>query len=216
VVVGGGGVALLLNGGNAPTPSGTVIFQSDFSDSADGWQVGPSPSDGNIANGSYSVSATTSGNGEIGVPTGASHVYPSAPADVRVDVSASRTSGPVTDTQYGVVCRDSGSSSYFFGIQGSKVYVGKLVSGSYNQLASTSTSSVDLGGSNQLTATCRTIAGQQAVKLAFAVNGTQFLALTDRTNPLSSGTVGVFANFYASGVSSRVTAAFQNFVVRKL
>jgi serine/threonine protein kinase len=216
VALGGGGVALLLNGGNATGPSGAVIFQSDFSGAADGWQVVQSPGDGSVSNGSYYVSATTSGNGEIGVPTGASSVYPSAPADVRIDVTARGSRGPMKDIQYGLVCRHSGGSSYVFGIQGRKLIIGKLVSSSYSQLASTSSSTVDVSGANQLTAICQSVAGQQAVRLAFAVNGRQFLSLTDRTNPLSSGTVGVFTNFYGVSIANGVTAAFQNFVVRQL
>lgn len=216
VALGGGGTALLLNGGNAANPPGAVIFQSDFSDAADGWQVVQSPSDGNVSNGSYYVSATTSGNGEIGVPTGASSVYPSAPADVRIDVTARGSRGPVKDIQYGLVCLHSGSSSYLFGIQGRKLIIGKLVQGSYRQMASTSSSTVDLSGANQLTAICQSVADQQAVRLAFAVNGRQLLSLTDRTDPLSSGTVGVFTNFYGVSITNGVTAAFQNFVVRQL
>lgn len=212
VLVGGGSSALLLSGGHAAQPPGAVIFRSDFSD---GWQVVQNPGDGNFANGSYYVSATTSGDGEVSVPAGAANLYPSAPADVRIDVTARGTKGPVKDIQYGLVCRHSGNSSYLFGIQGSGAIIGKLVSGGYRQLASASTSDVAVGGPNQLTAICQNVAGRQAVQLAFAVNGRQVLALTDRANPLSKGTVGVFANFYGINITNGVTAAFRNFVVRQ-
>jgi serine/threonine-protein kinase len=212
----GGGLALLLNGGNAAEPSGAVIFQSNFSDAADGWQVVQSPGDGSIVNGSYFVSATASGTGEVGVPTGAANVYPTAPAAVRIDVTARGTKGPVSKFQYGLVCRHSGSSSYIFALQGSKVIIGKLVAGSYSQLASATDSAINAGQDNQLTAICQSAAGRQSVRLAFAVDNRQLLALTDRNNPLNGGTIGVFTNFYEVSITNGVTAAFQNFVVRQL
>ena len=215
VLVIGGGVALLLNGGNTGGPSGAVIFQSNFSDAADGWRVVQGPGDGHRVNGSFYVSATAGGTGVVGVPLGAASVYPTAPADVRIDVTARGTRGPANDIQYGLVCRHSGSSAYFFEIQGSTVVIGKLVAGSYSALASTSASTVNVGKANQLTATCQSVAGGQSVRLAFKVNGRQLLATTDSTDPLGSGTVGVFANFYAHRIPNGVTAEFQNFVVRQ-
>lgn len=81
------------------------------------------------------------------------------------------------------------------------------MSGSYSQLASTNSTAVDVSGANQLTAICQSVAGQQPVRLAFAVNGRQFLSLTDRANPLGSGTVGVFTNFYGVSITNGVTSS---------
>jgi serine/threonine-protein kinase len=215
LVAGGGGVALLLNGGNGSGPSGVLIFQSDFSATADGWQVVPSPGDGKFMNGSYYLSATSSGDGQVSVPTGAGSVYPNAPANVRMEVSARSSRGPVKYIQYGVVCRRSAGSMYVFGIQASEVFIGKWDAGNYAPLASTSASAVNVGRANQLTAACQSVAGQQALRLTYAVNGRQLLTVTDRTNPLAGGTVGVFTNFYGVSITNGVTAAFQNFVVNQ-
>jgi serine/threonine protein kinase len=216
VVAGGGGAALLLSGGNGPRPAGTLIFKSDFSSAADGWQVPGHPADGRLSSGTYYVSDMTSNGGATGVPTGASSVYPSAPANIRIDVSARWVSGPQQAVQYGLVCRDNSNGAYLFQIQGGQATIAKDVGGTYSALRSISSGAINSGGANELSATCATVAGQQAVQLTLTVNGTQLLAVTDRANPITGGTVGVFANFYHSSIPNGVKAAFQSFEVRQL
>jgi len=213
VVLLGVGMPLLLRGSGGP--SGSVIFSSDFSGSGDGWQVQPTASDGHRSNGSFYVQVASSGNTEIAVPVNASQVYPSAPADLRIDVTAQGTRGPASQIHYGIACRDANGSAYVFDVQGNRASIGKLVQGSYEPLVSQSSNSIHVGAANQLTATCASVAGQTAVRLSFAVNGTQVTIVTDRNSPLSSGTVGFFTGFYSSSIPNGVEAAFQNFVVRR-
>ncbi len=216
VVLGGAGTALLLSGGGGSEPSGAVIFKSDFSSGAPGWQVTQDPTAGRIENGSYYIRAKTGGTGVVSVPTNASNVYPSAPPNIRIDVNARASEGPVKFVQYGLMCRRNNNNSYVFEIQGSRVTIGKLVQGGYSPLVSTNASIVHVGSANRLTAVCESVTGQQAVRLALAVNGTQLLAVTDRTSPLSGGTVGIFANFYGESIPNGVEAAFQSFQVEHL
>jgi hypothetical protein len=115
-----------------------------------------------------------------------------------------------------VVCRDNSGGAYFFQLQGGRAIIAKFFGGTYAQLASASSGVVSVGAANQLSATCESVAGQRAVRLALAVNGTQLLAVTDRTSPLGDGTVGIFANFYAASIPNGVEAAFKNFEVRQL
>ena len=213
VVLVGVSLPLLLHGSGPP---GSVIFSSNLSSgSGDGWHVQPDASDGSISGGSYNVRSASSGATEIAVPAGASQVYPSAPADVRIDVTARATKGPAGQMHYGIACRDTNGNAYLFDIQGDKASIGKLVQGGYQPLHTVSSGSVQVGGANQLTATCKTVAGQASVRLSFAVNGTQLITVTDRASPLSGGSVGFFTGFYNTSIPGGVAANFHSFVVRQ-
>jgi hypothetical protein len=217
VVVLGGGAALFLNGGNGAQPSGTVIFRSDFASAADGWRVLSDKSLGRLASRTYFIRDMTSDGDSTSVPTKALNVYPSAPPNIRIDVNAARVSGPPGFVQYGLVCRDSSNGHYIFQVQDGRATIAKFSAGTYIPLRTVSaTGGISVDGVNQLSATCESVAGQQAVRLTFSVNGTQLLAVTDRTNPLNHGTVGIFANYYNTSIPRGVEAAFQNFEVRQL
>jgi serine/threonine protein kinase len=212
----GGGTAVLLNGGSTNEPSGTVIFKAGFTNAAGGWQVQQNSANGHRGNGTYYVSAVSSGSSEVAVPTNASIVYPSAPPNIRIDVSGHRTKGPAQDIQYGLACRYRNGNFYDFEVQGTRVTIGKSDGANFTALASASTDVVRADAVNQLTAICQAVAGRQAVRLSLAVNGEQLLSVTDRASPLANGTVGIFVGFYGVTLPTGVEAAFQDFVVRQL
>jgi hypothetical protein len=209
---------LLLRGGNGGRPGGAVIFTSNFSTAADGWQVLQNTFDGQLGNGSYYISATSSGNTEISVPMNASGLFPVAPPSIRVDVAARGIRGPGQDIQYGIVCRENNGDAYFFEIQGNKATIAKMTDNGaiFAPLASGTVSGVRAGTANQLSAVCTDVAGQQAVHLAFWVNGAQLLSVTDRNSPLGDGTVGLFTSLYGISVPGGVEAQFSDFEVRQL
>ena len=211
----GGGAFVLLQPAGGTTASGTVIFRADFTSGANGWTVLRDAAAGHLSGGFYDIAATSSGDDEIGVPVNVRDLYPSAPSDLRIDVTARGIRGPVPDVQYGIACRELHGSAYVFQMQGSTATIAKLASGSYLPLASTRIGAVNAGSAHQLRAECTGVDGRRAARLAFWVNGLKVLDVTDQ-RPLIGGTVGLFTNFYGVSVPGGVRTRFSDFAVSRL
>ena len=150
VALAGAGIGLLEAGG-PNQPSGSVIFRSDFSNTAEGWQVRLNPADGHVQGLTYYIRANSSGTGETGIPTNASKLYPSAPSNIGIDVSARGSNGPIKDIQYGIVCRYGNGSYYAFEVQDTQVTIGKFKNNGFRALGSTNVGGIHVGAANQLT-----------------------------------------------------------------
>jgi hypothetical protein len=209
---------LLLRGGNAPVSSGAVIFRSDFSSRANGWTVIPDAAEGDNRNGAYYVTARSSGNIEIAVPQNVASLFPRALPDLSIDVTARSIGTPVQDTQYGLTCRsDDQGNRYLFSVQDKTVLIAKTTHAGnnyyYNPLTPATVAPINAGAANHLRADCINTGDQRAVRLVFWVNGEKLLDVTDK-NPLATGTVGLFANFYGKKVVA-AEAEFRNFIVSR-
>jgi hypothetical protein len=218
----GGGVVLILVivtiVTNSRTTSGSdesVVFQDDFSTTANGWaDAGSTRAGGHYHNGAYRIYAkpATGGNVEGSSPTSANSLYPSAPPNVSVQVEAQRFAGD-QDTWYGIACRANPNNSnmgYVFLIWDGHAEIGKLDGSGYQTLKGLDTSTLDAEAKNSLDADCNGDEGP--VYLNLYVNGQLVGEWTDETNPLPNGTVGMFV---ATGEKAKtaVEAEFDNFAV---
>jgi hypothetical protein len=203
---------------NSRTTSGSdesVVFQDDFSTTANGWaDAGSTRAGGHYHNGAYRIYAkpATGGNVEGSSPTSANSLYPSAPPNVSVQVEAQRFAGD-QDTWYGIACRANPNNSnmgYVFLIWDGHAEIGKLDGSGYQTLKGLDTSTLDAEAKNSLDADCNGDEGP--VYLNLYVNGQLVGEWTDETNPLPNGTVGMFV---ATGEKAKtaVEAEFDNFAV---
>lgn len=194
-----------------PPPAKEVIFQDDFSSQASEW--GPyDPGTGRYTNGAYQISAPPSagGSGEGASPGKASGVYPSAPANIRIEVQGRRLPASDQNMEYGIACRVNGQNSYVLVISDNYAAIEKY--GAYKLLKETQFQ-VDANSTNRLLAICTSVKGQQAVHLELWVNGRKAVATTDTDNPVPSGTVGLVVG---TSQTKRVSVAeFDNFAVSR-
>ncbi len=194
-----------------PPPAKEVIFQDDFSSQASEW--GPhDPGTGRYTNGAYQISAPPSavGGGEQARPGKASGVYPSAPANIRIEVQGRRLPASDQSMEYGIACRVNRQNSYVLVISDNYAAIEKY--GPYKLLKQTQFQ-VDANSTNRLLAICTSVKGKQAVHLELWVNGRKAIAATDTDNPIPSGTVGLDLGTYQT---KRVSVAeFDNFAVSR-
>ena len=166
-----------------PVPSGSVLFQDNFSDIESGWKGTFNSNDGYIGyfDGTYRFLISNPGR-----------MYWSGPdlefSDVRVEVDAFKKSGPVND-DYGLVCRAKDEANFYFFVISSDGYygIGKTVGGAQSLLDSKGmppSESIRQGAAvNHLRVDC---VGEQ---LAFYVNGD--LLDTVQDDSFASGSVGL-------------------------
>jgi TIR domain len=194
-----------------PPPAKEVIFQDDFSSQASEW--GPyDPGTGRYTNGAYQISAPPSagGSGEGASPGKASGVYPSAPANIRIEVQGRRLPASDQNMEYGIACRVNGQNAYVLVISDNYAAIERY--GAYKLLKETQFQ-VDANSTNRLLAICTSVKGQQAVHLELWVNGRKAVAVTDTDNPVPSGTVGLVVG---TDQTKRVSVAeFDNFAVSR-
>ena len=195
-----------------------MIFRSDFSSRASGWTVIPDAAEGDNRNGAYYVTALSSGNIEIAVPQNVASLFPHALPDLSIDVTARSIGTPAQDTQYGLTCRsDDQGNRYLFSVQDKTVLIAKTTHAGnnyyYNPLTPVTVAPINAGAANHLRADCINTGDQRAVRLIFWVNGEKLLDVTDK-NPIATGTVGLFANFYGQKVIA-AEAEFRNFIVSR-
>ena len=144
-------------------------------------------------------------------------MYPEAPRDVTVAVTARRTHGSRQDAAYGLVCRaaTSGDSYYEFVIWRDHAAIAKITptKTAYDELETNfDLSAVQSEGDNRMQADCATDASGAAT-LRFTVNDKELVRATDRRNPLAGGTVGLVVA--TGGVREEESGArFDNFEVR--
>ncbi|HKH55672.1 MAG TPA: toll/interleukin-1 receptor domain-containing protein [Propionibacteriaceae bacterium] len=212
-------------GTDATTPSspiGQVVFQDDFASRTNGWDdAGTTRAGGHYTNEAYRlfVEPTGKGSTEASPPRSAGSVYPSAPSNLRIEVDAKAFTVP-DGTAYGVACRVSRdeSSGYLFMVANDYVVISKYgIDGNYTQLSDDTglplPSGFKVNGTNRLEADCKGGEGDEAVGLAFRVNGEVAAEATDSKDPLTAGTVALVAETYEDAKEA-VEVEFDNFVVQ--
>lgn len=185
-------------------PPSNVILKDDFSNPNSGWDQGQFPSGDSIAyaSGGYRISV---------VPkrlTRGSHPKLANVSDSRVEVDATKVSGP-DDNLFGVVCRYRDDNNYYFlGIDSNglavidKIKDGKIA---VEVVAGGAQPAIHQGNAtNHLRADC------VGNTLTLSVNGQQLLTLPDAD--FASGRVWLQVVTFDKG---GVTVAFDNFAATK-
>jgi len=186
-----------------PLPSGSVLFQDDFSRSSSGWEIGHSTEAiFEYRGGEYAMlvlSPHTSSWSTPGLSVG----------EVRIEVDARQTGGSV-DNLYGVICRYLDDDNFAFLIASSDGFAGigeyrdgrrELLSGD----AMLPADAVAPGGlSNHLTAECL------IDTLRLYINGT-LAAQVASLSQVSEGDIGLIVGSY---LEPGVELAFDNFSAR--
>jgi hypothetical protein len=188
---------------DTPMPSGSVLFQDDFSRSSSGWEIRHrTESIFEYRDGEYAMlilAPHTSSWSTAGLSVG----------EVRIEVDARQTGGSV-DNLYGVVCRYQDDSNFAFLIASSDGFAGigeyregrrDLLSGDAMLPAS---SIAPDGLSNHLTAECLTNT------LRLYINGT-LTAEVASDSQVSEGDIGLIVGSY---LGPGVELTFDNFSAR--
>lgn len=197
----------------APTDS-QLLFQDDFSSSGSGWdQIRDTDGITDYENGGYRILVDTTGLQGNGMSYWANPgLGDQLPADLKVEVDATKTAGP-DDNDFGVICRytstDDTSSFYQF-MATNDGYIGIiLVSGGDQTVISgeklEQSEAVKTGAAtNHLRADC---IGEN---LTLYVNGQKVASASDAT--LKTGDVGLIAGTYSEPGTDIL---FDNFLVTK-
>jgi hypothetical protein len=203
-----------------PPPTGQVIFRDSFSTPTHGWNDAGNPSAvGRYNSGAYRISLNSDNTHAMRAPVKEPRVYPSAPQSVRVDVIARVPAGR-EGVGYGITCRTGQNlnSGYVFLMRPDYIEIGKTYDHDpwYKSLwnASLSELNVTVSTEYRLQAECASDEGQQAVRLAFWVNGGRGLQVIDRDDPFPTGTVGLIVA--TSPAVHTVEGEFDDFVVRQV
>ena len=152
-------VTIVANSQTTSSSTESVLFQDDFSTTANGWaDAGSKRVGGHYHNGAYRIyaKAVTGGTAEGSSPTSASSVYPSAPPKVSIQVEAQRLAGD-QDTYYGIACRADAHNSdldYVFLVGDGYAEIGKEDASGYHTLKAVETASLDADAKNSLDADC--------------------------------------------------------------
>ena len=186
-----------------PLPSGSVLFQDDFSRSSSGWEVRRlTEAILEYRDGEYAMlvlAPYTSSWSTPGLSVG----------EVRIEVDARQTGGSA-DNLYGVICRYQDDDNFAFLIASSDGFAGigeyrdgrrELLSGDAMLPAG---SIAPQGLSNHLTAECL------MDTLRMTINGT-FALEVDSAARVAEGDVGLFVGSY---LEPGVELAFDNFSAR--
>lgn len=187
-----------------------VVFRDDFCTTAGGWTLGSTQTGGHYSRCALRIYAN--GNDvESSEPMNAGTL----PRDITIDVRARRILGSATGDEFGIACR-SGSEGYTFIVQANSVSIYRYSSTTGikgRQPLAQAATRIDMNMSSRLRASCATVNG--AAHLTFWVNGTKLAEATDASNPLTSGTVALFAAT-TPGTSTPTEAEFTNFMVTRL
>jgi len=195
------GCALPLPHAPAPAvPSGSVLYQDDFSTTASGWDR--LAHDGGIMDydgSGYRILVTAEGADVWSTPNRNFR-------DARIEVDAGKLGGPDSN-RIGLICRDDGASHYFFVIGSDGYYgLGVFTGGKaalLGQAAMQPSDAITQGTAvNHLRLDC------DGSTLSGYVNGVKVAQVQDAT--LSNGEVGVLAGAFDEPGADIV---FDNFVV---
>ncbi len=184
------------------TKEAGVLFQDDFSDTGSGW---PNDEMTGYVDGGYVIRVPEAQKDHLVVPG------QSFPADVIVEVTASRRAGPM-DNDYGVMCRVQDLDNFYFFWISSDGYqvIGKQENGETIFLSSDKMEYTDgikggLNEANRIRAEC------VGNTLRLMVNGRTVSKVTDDTFT-GGGDIGLTAGTFEEG---GVEIFFDNLVVRK-
>jgi len=201
VVLALSGCALPLTQSAAPgIPSGSVLYQDDFSTTASGWDR--LAHDGGIMDydgSGYRILVTAEGANVWSTPNRDFR-------DARIEVDAGKLGGPDSN-RIGLICRDDGASHYFFVIGSDGYYgLGIFTGGKaalLGQAAMQPSEAITQGTAvNHLRLDCH------GSNLSGYVNGVKVAQVQDAT--LTQGEVGVLAGAFSEPGPDIV---FDNFVV---
>lgn len=181
-------------------PSGSVLFQDDFSKNTSGWDR--MRTDGGVMDydaGGYRILVNSLQTNFWTTPHKSFN-------DVRIEVDHGKLAGP-DENRIGLVCRFNGSDYYFFIISSDGFYGMGIFSGGkamlLGQSEMLSSESINKGlAINHLRADC------VGNTLTFYINGFQVAQAQDAT--LGSGDVGMLAGTFST---PGVDIIFDNFVV---
>ncbi|HJW90096.1 MAG TPA: hypothetical protein VJ436_05610 [Anaerolineales bacterium] len=181
---------------------GSLLFQDDFSDPASGWDRQILPGSGVVDYYDGALRILVSSVDEM-LWSGPGLEF----SDVRIEVQASRLSGP-EDNLFGIVCRATDRENFYFLAISSDGYygIGKVKEGVQSLIANLEMPPHDAiiqgEASNHLRADC------SGSHLRLMVNGAEIAAVEDPE--FTSGQVGLLAgSFSPPGVDIR----FDNFMV---
>jgi hypothetical protein len=185
------------------TPTGSVLFQDDFSDPASGWMQGQDDIGlTEYSNGGFRILVNSDVAAKVSIPR-------LQMSNVRIEVEAMKIGGP-DDNEFGIVCRYQNEDNfYFFTISSDGYYgIGKYKDNQVNLIGMEmmqSNDNIHQGtNSNHLRADC------VESTLAFYINGTKVGEVQD--SDFSTGDVGLLAGTFRD---PGVDILFDNFSVQK-
>ena len=195
--------AVSSTGSGSGQPSGSVLFQDDFSDPSSGWDR-VSVDDGvtDYADGAYRIYVNAS-DSDVWANPGLKF------DDAYVEVDATKIGGS-DDNDYGVICRYQDSDNFYFFVISSDGYygVGKVLQGEQQLIGMDSMPPSEVIKKGNVTNHLR--AGCVGSKLSLTIND-QLLGEYDDTD-FASGDVGLVAGSFSE---AGVDIHFDNFVVTK-
>ncbi|MGB8212900.1 MAG: hypothetical protein WCE68_05010 [Anaerolineales bacterium] len=181
-------------------PSGTVLFQDNFTDPTSGWGSGTN-ANGSIgyANNGYTI--------QVSVPKfeRSSHPSKTIQNDVRLQVDASKLAGP-DKNKAGLICRFQNRNNYYGGVIGNdgSAAIFTLIAGQLSNIVKQQTTGVINPG----TATNTIRFDCVGKTLTLYANGKVVATATDST--YASGGIGLVVGTYDTG---GVSILFKNFSV---
>jgi hypothetical protein len=193
--------------GSTTGPDGAdVLFQDDFSSTSSGWDRDDWENGlTDYTNNAYRIYVKQPQYDIWAL------VNKSLPGDVKIEVDATKTSGPDVNL-FGVICRytedtDAETFDFYYLVAGSDGYAAIILidDSQSNLLNETFTTDViNPGAANHISAVCN------GSSLTLSVNGTQVLSAEDST--LTAGDVGLVAGTFDE---TNVDISFDNFVVTR-
>ncbi|MEW5828322.1 MAG: hypothetical protein AB1846_05475 [Chloroflexota bacterium] len=193
-------------GGSTDIGGADVLFQDDFSSTGSGWDRDDWENGlTDYANDAYRIYVKQPQYDIWAL------VDKSLPGDVKIEVDATKTSGPDVNL-FGVICRytensDAETFDFYYLVVGSDGYAAIILidDGQSDLLTETYTTDiVNPSSPNRISAVCN------GSSLALSVNGQQVLSAEDST--LTSGDVGLVAGTFDE---ANVDVSFDNFVVTR-
>ena len=204
-----------------PPPTGKVIFRDNFSARASGWyEVGQADPGGRHVPGAYRIRAQP-GYDSWSFPGNVKSLYPSAGPKLRIDVEARVVAGSdqsQSDNLYGIICRLNTNNRNYYALEvheGGRVRIEKYLNSQWTILTTADAPLINNSATKRIQATCTSQAGQKSVELALWVNRYLLAKVTDKDQPLQTGTVGLIAGTDTKAAKS-IEAQFDNFAVMNI
>jgi hypothetical protein len=190
-----------------------VVFMDRFCTAAGGWTVGNGHTGGQYGRCAFRIYANA--NNIASSEPRARAVYPVAPSNIEITVTARRLLGKAEGDEFGVVCR-AGGEGYAFIVQSNQTEIITYSSrtGQIGQPLASVRAAVDMNARNKVQVTCST-ASDGATQLALSINGKKLARATDINSPIRNGTVGLFAAT-TSATKTPTEVEFEDFTVTQL
>lgn len=189
----------------------TTVFRDDFCTKGGDWSLGTGLAGGHYGRCALNIYANHN-DVESSEPAKAGIL----PLDITIEVTARRIIGSAEGDEFGIACR-AGSEGYTFIVQADSVAIYRYsrTTGIIGRQPLTKMAAgIDMDISNRLQATCSTVGGG-TVNLTLEVNGKKLAEANDTGDPLTSGTVGLFAAT-TQDTSAPTEAEFTDFAVNRM